>query len=56
MQVLPWWFYRDEAQRQAGLPTHLATLSGRELARVHAAAVQLRADAYLSLKTVGALA
>ncbi|GAX81116.1 hypothetical protein CEUSTIGMA_g8550.t1 [Chlamydomonas eustigma] len=53
LQVLPWHFYRDEAQRLAGLPSQLATLSELELKRVRACATRLRSEAFQGIN-VGA--
>ena len=50
-QVLPWQFYRDEAQRRANMPS-LAALSEVELRRVKAAATRLRSEVFQCINLV----
>lgn len=50
--MLPWVFYKDEGQRLAHVPNHMAEHSEKELMRVRNAVLKLRADAYQHINEV----
>ena len=54
-QVLPWLYYRDEAQRLVGVSNNMAAVSEAELRRVRASATRLRSEVFQNINLVSGM-